>query len=120
MTPCPAIALLTWGLVCSAQIDRIIDGDTAYMTFGGSVSHSVRIVGIDTPERGEHGFQEATEAARAAFEAKTVVLTIGGAEGRREGRCVGRAVLDRFGRVLAAVDGWEAVLEPWAGEPWCR
>jgi hypothetical protein len=92
---CPAIAALYVGLVCTAPVERVVDGDTAYMVFGGVVSHSVRET---RPNRGEPGFKAATNAARRAYEGRTVTLTIGGAKGRRNGRCYGKAVTDRYGR----------------------
>lgn len=81
MAACPIIAALYVGLVCTAQVERVVDGDTAYMVFGNTVSHSVRVIGIDTPERGEPGFKAATNAARRAYEDRRVTLTIGGAKG---------------------------------------
>ncbi len=119
MPPCPAIAALVAGMVCTAPVDRVVDGDTAWMAFGGVESRKVRIVGIDTPERGEPGFQEATEAARDAVEGRTATLTIGGAKGRRNGRCYRSAVLDRYDRVLARVEGWPEVVARWDKGPWC-
>lgn len=116
---CPALAALVAGMICTTHVDRIVDGDTAYMQFGGE-SVSVRVVGIDTPERGARGFAEATKAAERAFEGKTATLSIGGAKSRRAGQCVGRAVTDRYGRVLARVDGWPHVVRRWDKGPWCR
>lgn len=120
MINCPAITALYVGLVCTAPVERVVDGDTAYMVFGGVVSHSVRVIGIDTPERGELGFKAATDAAKRAYERRTVTLTIGGAKGRRKGRCYGHAVLDRYGRVLAQVKGWPKIIQQWDKGPWCK
>lgn len=116
---CPAVEALFAGLICLAPVERVVDGDTAWMQFGAE-SRKVRIVGIDTPERGEAGYKEATLAARARFEGRQVVLTIGGAAARREGRCVGSAVLDRYERVLAKVANWPEVIGAWDKGPWCR
>lgn len=66
MPPCPALAALAIGLVCSVTVERTVDGDTFKARFGREL-HSVRVVGIDTPERGERGYQEATKAARRTF-----------------------------------------------------
>lgn len=138
MPACPALAALVYGMVCTVQVVRVVDGDTFVAAFAshepenvshnaGSVSpetHAVRVVGIDTPERGELGWAEATEAARSAYEGRTATLRIGGAASRTSAatgrRCVGEAVRDRYGRVLASVDGWEAAVGDLAGEPWCR
>ena len=119
MAPCPAIAALVVALTCSAPVERVVHGDTFKATFGGEL-HSVRVGGIDTPERGERGFAEAAKAAERAFEGRTVTLTIGGARSRRNGLCAGHAVTDRYGRVLARVDGWPATVRRWDKGPWCR
>ena len=119
MVPCPAVLALTVGLTCTAPVERIVDGDTAWMRFADQ-SRKVRIIGIDTPERGEPDFKDATDAARARWEDRTAHLTIGGAQGRRKGKCYGSAVLDRYGRVLAAVDGWPETVGAWDKGPWCR
>jgi micrococcal nuclease len=119
MTACPAIAALIFGLVCEAEIGRIVDGDTAYMRFGSEM-HSVRVIGVDTPEIGERGFTEATKAIERRYAGKTATLTIGGAKSRRNGLCVGKALTDRYGRVLAAVKGWKAAIRSFDKGPWCR
>jgi len=111
MVPCPAVLTLTIGLTCIAPVELIVDGHTAWMRFADQ-SRKVRILGIDTPERGEPGFKAAKLAARARREGHTAQLTIGGAKVRRKGKCYGSAVLDRYGRVLAAVDRW-----PYPGSP---
>jgi len=119
MTACPAIPLLVFGMVCSVHVDRIVDGDTFKARFGDEV-HSVRVVGVDTPERGERGFAESTQAAERRFEGRRVTLTVGGARSRSAGQCVGQAVLDTYDRVLAQVEGWPEVIRRWDKGPWCR
>jgi len=42
-----------------ASVVRVIDGDTIVVAVDG-VDERVRFVGVDTPERGEAGFDEAT------------------------------------------------------------
>ena len=116
---CPALAALIVGMICTAPVERIVDGDTFKARFGGEL-HSVRVVGIDTPERGERGFQEATKAVKRVYEGRTATLTIGGARSRRAGQCVGSAVLDRYKRVLARVEGWPVTVRRWDKGPWCR
>lgn len=103
----------------TAPVERVVDGDTAWMRFADE-SRKVRIVGIDTPERGEPGVGAATDAARARYAGRTVTQAIGGAESRRNGGCVGWAVLDRYGRVPARVDEWPAIVAPWDKGPWRR
>lgn len=55
----------------TAKVIRVIDGDTIVTTKG-----TVRVIGIDTPERGKCGFAAATaKAKRLAPPGKTVRLT---------------------------------------------
>jgi len=72
MVPCPAVLALTVGLTCTAPVERIVDGDTAWMRFADQ-SRKVRIIGIDTPEHGEPGFKAATDALRTWTLAKFLV-----------------------------------------------
>lgn len=51
-------------------VDRVIDGDTIVLTNGTTV----RYIGINTPERGQTGYKEATEANRRLVEGKKVRL----------------------------------------------
>lgn len=51
-------------------VTRVIDGDTIVLENGTRV----RYIGIDTPERDEAGYQEATEANRKLVEGKKVRL----------------------------------------------
>jgi micrococcal nuclease len=72
-------------------IAHVIDGDTAELSDG----HRVRYVGINTPERGQPFYEEATEANRQ--------LT----EGKKGWMVLDAQTTDRYGRVLAYlwVDG---------------
>lgn len=79
--PAPAMAQLV--------VTRVVDGDTVEMSDGSSV----RVIGIDTPERGECGFGPATYHMRQLVEGKPVVLV----EGARDDA-------DRYGRLLRYID----------------
>lgn len=74
----------------TARVIRVVDGDTVVTTRG-----TVRVIGIDTPERGRCGFQAATtKAKRLAPPGATVRLTHpGGGTGDR----------DHYGRILRYV-----------------
>ena len=56
-----------------AQVVRIIDGDTIEVAVAGAIER-VRLIGIDTPERGEAGFYGATEYTSSLVNGKTVNL----------------------------------------------
>jgi len=56
-----------------ADVVRIVDGDTIEVSVVGAIE-KVRLIGIDTPERGEAGFQEASNATSHFVSGKTVLL----------------------------------------------
>lgn len=88
----------TW--TCRGTVLRIIDGDTFAADFdlGWGVwlheitghPNRVRLLGIDTPERGQAGYQEATDQLKAAIPPGTTIWI----ESDR---------LDSFGRTLGTV-----------------
>ncbi len=57
----------------SAQVVRIIDGDTIDVKLDGD-TYRVRYVGVNTPERDEPCYSEATNANAALVEDQTVTL----------------------------------------------
>ena len=92
-------------LITSAQLDpvivhveRVIDGDTIQVRFEGK-SHTVRLIGVDTPETKhptkavQYFGREASAFTKAALEGKTVLL-----QKDRTGDTV-----DRYGRWLRYV-----------------
>ncbi len=70
-----------------AVVKRIVDGDTVELESG----EKVRYIGVDTPEKGQPGYSEATEFNRGAVEGQTVELIY-------DERC-----RDRYNRLLAYV-----------------
>ena len=77
------------GLIASAQLDpisahveRVIDGDTIQVRVEGK-SHTVRLIGVDTPETKhptkpvQYFGREASAFTKAALEGKTVLLQKG-------------------------------------------
>ena len=68
-------------------VQRVIDGDTVVLADG----ERVRYIGMDTPERGERLFDEAT-----AYNRRLV-------EGQRVGLLKDQSEADRFGRLLRYV-----------------
>lgn len=61
-----------------AIIDRVIDGDTVVMTvdlgFYTYMKLHLRLYGIDTPERGEAGWSEATQFVKDFFTHNPIVV----------------------------------------------
>ena len=68
-------------------VQRVIDGDTVVLADGARV----RYIGMDTPERGEPFFDEATEFNRRLVEGRRIQLVEDESE------------TDRFGRLLRYV-----------------
>jgi endonuclease YncB( thermonuclease family) len=68
---------------------HVVDGDTIELDDGTRV----RLIGIDTPERGECGYVEATRHLDELIDGKTLTLTPGAQQDS-----------DRYGRLLRYVD----------------
>ena len=68
---------------------RVIDGDTIVTSAGDTI----RLAGIDTPERGQCGYSEATANLRRTLAGNTLTLTKAGLTDR-----------DRYGRLIRYVD----------------
>ena len=74
---------------------RVVDGDTLDVT-DGAASETVRILGIDTPERGDCGFDAAaTYLSGPLGHVEQVTLSAAGP---------GKDDRDRYGRILRYVD----------------
>ena len=72
---------------------RIIDGDTIEVTDADGHTEKVRLIGIDTPERGECGFNESSARLSELILMSNVQLVPGGTDDR-----------DRYKRLLRYVD----------------
>lgn len=68
-----------------AAVVRIIDGDTIEVEMDGQ-TYRVRYIGMDTPERGDYFYDEATAANRQLVEGQTVTLVKDVSETDRYGR----------------------------------
>lgn len=71
------------------RVTRVVDGDTLDVEGVGRI----RIIGIDTPERGECGFDSATQALAALVAGEVVTLTPGA-----------QTDADQYARLLRYVD----------------
>lgn len=95
----PTVAVLpttspptTSSISSESSLIRVIDGDTIVVNVDG-VEEKVRLVGIDTPERGECGFAEATQALELLLSLPNLSLVEAGGDDR-----------DRYGRLLRYLD----------------
>jgi len=85
----------------TSRLVRVIDGDTIVVILDGR-EEKVRLVGINTPEKGFCGFEEATQALEALLGTAPVGLVDAGVDDR-----------DKYGRLLRYldVDGQDPGLE---------
>ncbi|WP_349616390.1 thermonuclease family protein [Azotobacter salinestris] len=81
------------GKLSTARVERVIDGDTLHLADG----RSVRLIGLNTPERARRG-QPAEPFAEAARERLRQLVA---ANGGWVGLLSGRQARDRHGRLLA-------------------
>jgi micrococcal nuclease len=72
---------------------NVVDGDTVDVRGPGGVEERIRVVGIDTPERGECGFGPASSAMAELVLDRPVELVAGARDDR-----------DRYGRLLRYLD----------------
>jgi len=77
----------TWTVI------KIIDGDTVDVRSAAGTEERVRVIGIDTPERGECGFTEASTALSRITLNQQVTLVAGARDDR-----------DRYDRILRYLD----------------
>ncbi|MEE9543324.1 MAG: YHYH domain-containing protein [Thermodesulfobacteriota bacterium] len=63
--------------VIQVKVVRVIDGDTFMARFPDGKVEKVRLRNIDTPERGEKGFTEATDRLKGLIEDKTLSIKVG-------------------------------------------
>lgn len=74
------------------QVTRVVDGDTIEVSRDGVVER-VRLLGIDTPERGECGYDAATALVTDLVAGREVTLVVGSPDDR-----------DRYERLLRFVE----------------
>ncbi|WP_186814574.1 thermonuclease family protein [Actinotalea fermentans] len=74
------------------QVTQVIDGDTIEVSRDGVVER-VRLLGIDTPERDQCGYAEATALAADLVTGREVTLVVGSSDDR-----------DRYERLLRFVE----------------
>ena len=74
-------------------VTHVVDGDTLDVRLTSGKTERIRLIGIDTPERGDCYFSQATARARQLAMSKQVVLRGDATQDTR----------DRYGRLLAYV-----------------
>jgi endonuclease YncB( thermonuclease family) len=77
----------------AGRVTRVVDGDTVDVRLDGGRAERVRVLGIDTPERGDCGSAAATAATRQLAGGRHVTLVGDATQDTR----------DRYGRLLAYV-----------------
>ena len=75
---------------------RVIDGDTIKCRVGGKIE-SVRLISVDSPERGEPGYEEARDFMVEMVEGKKVRLEFDHTKRDRWGRILGYVFLKKRG-----------------------
>ena len=76
-----------------SHVTRVVDGDTLVVNYRDEGNTKVRLLGINTPERNEPGYEHATQALREMVDRKSVLLHFEAPRRR-----------DNFGRLLARVE----------------
>ena len=85
--------------VIEVKVLRVIDGDTFVARFPGGAVEKVRLRHINTPERGEKGFTEATIWLESRIGNKKIEIKVGVYKNR------GNYLRGHYGRVLADIIG---------------
>ncbi|MEL6826613.1 MAG: thermonuclease family protein [Pseudomonadota bacterium] len=94
-----------------ALVAYIVDGDTLNLE---GVQRRIRIWGIDTPERGETGFQEATNALRDLTKGQHLTVIAMETSSDRYGRTIARLRRDD------GLDIGRAMIEGGHAREYCR
>lgn len=71
-----------------ATVTNIVDGDTIVVCYDG-ITEQIQMIGVDTPERNQVGFNEATNFTRNQIEKVGNIVYLQSSDGYR----------DRFGRL---------------------
>lgn len=80
------------GATINAAVTSIVDGDTVHVALGDGATITIRLDGIDSPERGEPFSDRATRETRVLLLTKQVQVR--GTDVDRYGRLVARLVVD--------------------------
>jgi micrococcal nuclease len=87
------VVLLGCSSQSSVELVRVVDGDTIVVSVDGD-EERVRLLGMDAPERGECGFDQATNLLKVLLGSGAGIQLIEGSKSDR----------DSFGRLLRYVD----------------
>jgi len=90
----------------TAQVTRIVDGDTIEVDING-VGYRVRYIGVNTPEREEPCYSNATQANADLVEGQTVTLVRDTSNTDQYGRLLRYVyVSNQFVNALLVQNGW--------------
>ena len=92
-TPTRTASLMPAGGVETRRDTNVVDGDTVDVASASGSQERIRVIGVDTPERGECGFADASAALAALVQGKSVTLAAGARDDR-----------DHYGRLLRYLD----------------
>jgi micrococcal nuclease len=81
------------GVTLRGTVSRVVDGDTVDVRLTTGRTERVRLIGIDTPERGDCDAAKATDYERSLAQGRATVLQGDPTQAKR----------DRYGRLLAYV-----------------
>lgn len=76
-----------------AMVTKVVDGDTVWVKLSNGSEEKVRLIGIDTPETGQCGFEEAKQELEQLVRNQEVSLVVGTSDDR-----------DQYERLLRYVD----------------
>jgi len=94
------------------KVSRVIDGDTIVLANG----ERVRLIGIDTPERGEFGYEEATKYLENLIDGKEVRLKKDVEDRDHYGRLL-RYIYTKDGRFVNKLLVEDCVARPYPYKP---
>lgn len=95
----------------NARVTRVIDGDTIDVRIGDS-GYRVRYIGVNTPERDEACYAEATDANAILVRDQTVTLVKDTSETDQYGRLLRYVYVgDTFVNASLVRDGWAESVE---------
>jgi len=102
-----------------ARCTNVIDGDTidVVIDLGFSIAHTLRLrlAGINTPERGETGYRQATEALRSLVLNQDIVVRTQKDRQEKYGRYLAELIIPATGQTANQVLLEQGLAKPYDG-----